>query len=282
MDTKTEKKIISEYKKGKSSLDIVKLVGLSTHTILKVLNKHNLVRQRDRCKSLDIIKEDDGFYITRICPRCEEEIKTYSKQSTIACRNHFRKINNGSVCKSCLLKSQLGEGNPFYGKTHSKETIEKISKNRKGKGIGEKNAMYKQENRNKIGVKLKERIKTNPIKYNKVSKVELLLLNEIRKKYPDAIGSFNVDKYICDIFIPSLNLIIEFYGDYWHCNPKKYEPTYYHLRKKKTSEQIWSEDKIRVDNIKKLGYDFIIIWEEDFKIPSYVKTFIKKLNNVKN
>ena len=52
MDIKTEKKIISEYKKGKSSLEIVKIVGLSKPTILKVLNKHNLVRKRDRCYGL--------------------------------------------------------------------------------------------------------------------------------------------------------------------------------------------------------------------------------------
>ena len=40
MDEKTRKKIISEYKKGKSSLDIVKIVKLSKPTILKVLNEN--------------------------------------------------------------------------------------------------------------------------------------------------------------------------------------------------------------------------------------------------
>jgi DNA-directed RNA polymerase specialized sigma subunit len=39
MDEKTKKIIISEYKKGKSSLQIVKIVNLSKQTILKVLNK---------------------------------------------------------------------------------------------------------------------------------------------------------------------------------------------------------------------------------------------------
>ena len=56
MDEKIRKKIISEYKKGKSSLDIVKIVKLSKPTILKVLNENGLVRKRDRCSSLDIKK----------------------------------------------------------------------------------------------------------------------------------------------------------------------------------------------------------------------------------
>ena len=76
MDDKIEKKIILEYKNGKSSIDIVKIVGLSKPTILKVLNKHNLIRKRDRCSSLNIKKDGDKYYVLRKCPSCENEIKT--------------------------------------------------------------------------------------------------------------------------------------------------------------------------------------------------------------
>jgi hypothetical protein len=76
MDIKTEKKIISEYKKGKGSLIISRIIGLSKFTILKVLNKHNLIRKRDRCSTLDITKEDEKYYVTRKCPNCGENIKT--------------------------------------------------------------------------------------------------------------------------------------------------------------------------------------------------------------
>ena len=68
MDDKIEKKIILEYKSGKSSIDIVKIVGLSKPTILKVLNKHNLIRKRDRCSSLNIKKDGDKYYVLRKCP----------------------------------------------------------------------------------------------------------------------------------------------------------------------------------------------------------------------
>jgi len=276
MDDKIEKKIILEYKNGKSSIDIVKIVGLSKPTILKVLNKHNLIRKRDRCSSLNIKKDGDKYYVLRKCPSCKNEIKTYSKDKVIACRNHFNKINNKSLCRTCMGKNNIGEGNPFFGKKHNKESIKKISNSRTGKGIGDKNGMFKKENRDKIGNKLIERIKINPIKYSKVSKLELSLLKMVSKQYPDAIGSYNVDRYICDIFIPSLNLIIEFNGDYWHCNPNKYDKDYYHIIKQKKSKDIWEEDRIRVDNIKKNGYNLEVIWECDLKTPYYLNTILKK------
>ena len=126
MDEKIRKKIISEYKKGKSSLDIVKIVKLSKPTILKVLNENGLVRKRDRCSSLDIKKDGEKYYVIRKCPKCDKNIKTFSKDKVIACRNHFDKLKGTSLCKPCSLKLQVGEGNPFYGKTHKKETIEEI------------------------------------------------------------------------------------------------------------------------------------------------------------
>ena len=57
MDIKTEQKIISEYRKGIGSPTISKMLGLSKRTILKVLNKHNIVRKRDRCSKLKINEE---------------------------------------------------------------------------------------------------------------------------------------------------------------------------------------------------------------------------------
>ena len=77
-------------------------------------------------------------------------------------------------------------------------------------------------------------------------------------------------------FIPSLNLIIEFNGDYWHCNPNKYDKDYYHIIKQKKSKDIWEEDQIRVDNIKKNGYNLEVIWECDLKTPYYLNTILKK------
>ena len=86
-----------------------------------------------------------------------------------------------------------------------------------------------------------------------------------------------MNRYICDIFIPEINLIIEYNGDYWHCNPKKYESNYYHKYKKKTAKEIWEYDKNKIDLLIEKGYNYEIIWESDFnKDSNIVKNLIKK------
>lgn len=277
MDDKTEKIIISEYKKGKSSLQIVEIVGLSKPTILKVLRKHNLVRKRDRCSKLKIEEKDGFFYTTRVCPKCNKPIITKSKDKVICCRNHYRKLNNGSLCKPCSLDLQKGEGNPFYGKKHTNKTKSKISKSRKGKGVGKNNSMSKIENREKIKEKLLERIKTNPITYNSRSKDEIKIYEQFKKTFHNTTHTFVVKPYICDIFIPEVNLIVEYNGDYWHCNPQKYASDYHHGYKNKTAEEIWVYDKKKIDILKDKGYNLEIIWESDFKKnPKLIKNIIKK------
>jgi G:T-mismatch repair DNA endonuclease (very short patch repair protein) len=248
MDEKTKKIIISEYKKGKSSLQIVKIVNLSKQTILKVLNKHGLIRKRDRCKSLDIKSEKDGYSVVRKCPKCGKDIKTFAKDKAIACRNHFRKLKGSSLCKPCSLSLQVGEGNPFYGKKHSKETIVKISKI----------------------------LTENPTKFSSSSKPEKKILDILTNLKYDAKKTFRIDKYVCDIFVKKLNLIIEYNGDYWHCNPKKYHENFFHPHKKKTAKEIWVQDEIRIDNLKKLGYTLEVIWESDFDSSVTIQNIIKK------
>lgn len=277
MDIETENLIITEYKSGKSSLQIEKSLNISKPTILRVLRKHNLVRKRDRCSNLEI-KEQNGYYVVdRICPKCGKVIQTKSKDKSICCRNHFNKINSDSLCKPCSLKLQTGEGNPFYGKKHNQKTIKKISKNRKGKAIGEKNAMAKVENRNKVREKFLERIKSKPIQNTNRSKIEIKIYEELKKTYKNITHSFTVNPYICDIFIPELNLIIEFNGDYWHCNPKKYQSDYHHKIKNKTAEEIWDYDNKKIDFLIGNGYLLEIIWESDFKNNSkLIKNLIKK------
>jgi len=284
MDIKTEKKIISEYKKGKSSLEIVKIVGLSKPTILKVLNKHNLVRKRDRCSTLDIKKDGEKYYVTRKCPKCDKDIKTTSKDKVIACRNHFNKLEGTSLCKPCSLKLQVGEGNPFFGKKHTKESLKKMSKSKTGQYTGDQNHMkqekYRQMSRDimrsnwdngildrkVISEQMKQTQRSGKIKSVITSKREKEIVKEIKQLGYNPIHSYRVDSKICDVYIPSLNLIIEYFGDYWHCNPKKYESDFFNKKKGKFAWELWDYDKNKIDLIKSYGYNLEVVWEGDLKL----------------
>lgn len=72
----------------------------------------------------------------------------------------------------------------------------------------------------------------------------------------------NNKKFIYDIF--NNNKIIEFNGDFWHCNPLIYESTYFHKFKNKIAEEIWEYDKMKIDFAKANGYEVLVIWEKDF------------------
>lgn len=67
--------------------------------------------------------------------------------------------------------------------------------------------------------------------------------------------------YQCDIFIPSLNIIIEIDGDYWHGN--KNNPRYQILNdyQRKRIEV----DKIRTNELIEKGYVVLRFWESDIK-----------------
>lgn len=72
--------------------------------------------------------------------------------------------------------------------------------------------------------------------------------------------------YTVDIFIPKYNTAIEFYGDYWHCNPEIYSRDYNHSYKKMTAEQIWEYDKKRICELKNsYNIQILTIWENDWK-----------------
>jgi G:T-mismatch repair DNA endonuclease (very short patch repair protein) len=76
-----------------------------------------------------------------------------------------------------------------------------------------------------------------------------------------------VDKYNVDFLIHD-KYIIECYGDFWHCNPKKYASDYFNRGKKKTAEEIWSRDKCRKETFEKMGYKFLSLWESELNDPS--------------
>jgi hypothetical protein len=61
--------------------------------------------------------------------------------------------------------------------------------------------------------------------------------------------------------------VIEFNGDYWHCNPTFYNKNYYHK-----------------NSIKNIGYEVLIIWENDYNVnkEETIQKCIDFVKNIKN
>jgi len=77
---------------------------------------------------------------------------------------------------------------------------------------------------------------------------------------------FRVGKYRVDFYHKSTKTVVEFYGDYWHKNPKKYMAEDLH-RDGRTVDDIWKKDRQREADIKKNKHvnNFFIVWESDFR-----------------
>lgn len=102
--------------------------------------------------------------------------------------------------------------------------------------------------------------------------------NKARSIGSDKLKKMMVDKGIVDFvseecfhgFFPdeinhNLKIIIEYYGDIYHCNPKRFkDETEYCTFIQRTVGEQWKRDKIRLACFYKHGYTVIVVWESDF------------------
>ena len=70
-----------------------------------------------------------------------------------------------------------------------------------------------------------------------------------------------------DGFDPETNTIYEFYGDFWHGNPKKYKPEEYNWMNKQKFGELYKETIDRENLIKTAGFNLIVKWEDYFPLP---------------
>jgi G:T-mismatch repair DNA endonuclease (very short patch repair protein) len=70
-------------------------------------------------------------------------------------------------------------------------------------------------------------------------------------------------RYVYDFNVG--NKVVEFHGDYWHCNPSKYDSTFFNKSTGLTAQEKWDKDAIKINEAERLGYEVMIIWEQDYK-----------------
>ena len=98
-----------------------------------------------------------------------------------------------------------------------------------------------------------------------ISKKETQWLNSLNipKKYRNKLIKANGKSYQADAFDSDNNIIYEFLGDYWHGNPDVY-PKGKNSHNKKTFKSLYKKTMKREEELIKLGYKVISIWENDF------------------
>ena len=110
------------------------------------------------------------------------------------------------------------------------------------------------------------------------------IINNINIQHAENYGEFKIHdtNFYADGYCLETNTIYEFAGDYWHGNPKKYDPNEINQIAKHTFGDLYQKTLDREQQIKDLGYNLIVMWESDWnKINKSIKILQRKFRNFK-
>jgi len=71
--------------------------------------------------------------------------------------------------------------------------------------------------------------------------------------------------HFVDGFDPDTNTVYEFYGDYWHGNPKAFKSSDRNASNKKLFGELYERTMLKEQILKDAGYNLVVIWEADWK-----------------
>jgi hypothetical protein len=180
------------------------------------------------------------------------------------------KKNNPKNKFPCTLENFIKRYGMEIGSKKYKERCERISYTSSKEFFIDK---YGEEEGNKAW--------KNKFKLVKVSKKSKIISDILTKlKY-----SFETEKEISgkflDFYLSDINVGIEYFGDYWHLNPKRYESSFYNSQLKMKAFDVWEKDRCRLNVIKESVDSIIVIWESSEVNETLLEKTIKELKNKK-
>ena len=114
------------------------------------------------------------------------------------------------------------------------------------------------------------------------SKQQIEWLNFLQKYYDINIqhacndGEYKISdtRYHADGFCRDTNTIYEYHGDYWHGNPKIFQPDDLNKTTNCTHGELYQKTLKKEEDIRRLGYNLITIWESDWmRITNSIRKF---------
>jgi hypothetical protein len=239
--------------------------------------RFNVTRKTKQClicnKSFDVYLKDKRRYCSDECRIIQNKLNSEERTA----KSYESNLRNHGGVHACSLPEHIIKSKTTMLERYGTENFRNISKSKQTRleRYGDEN--YSNPEKVKETCLAKYGVK-NIFLYKKsngigISKPQRKLFEIVKEKYPSAVLEYQIPELniSADIYVPEKNLVIEFFGDYWHCNPAKYPDDYWHKGMKRTAREVRLKDIDRLNKIKSLGYDVQIIWEFDFK--SNVYTF---------
>lgn len=128
---------------------------------------------------------------------------------------------------------RTGDLHPFFGKKHTDEALAKIAS---APHLSDPSYRSKPERQ----------------------------LEERCQQIADVDHNVQLKRWNVDVMFRDKKLIVELFGDYWHLNPAKYKGDHVHPLMRKTAQQVWDRDARKIQGLRELGYEVVVVWESDW------------------
>jgi hypothetical protein len=171
--------------------------------------------------------------------------------------------NNSSYSNVC-------EANKRNGLGWNEETRKLHSEKMKGDSNWMRGRIHSQESISKMKQTIIEKYKSGDFNSfsRSISKAEREIMNFLTDNNINFISQYIIkgSSLRYDIYLPDKNLIVEYYGDYWHGNPNIYNEKSILGRgnNKYPASYKWNTDIQKENFAIEKGYSIKIIWESDF------------------
>jgi G:T-mismatch repair DNA endonuclease (very short patch repair protein) len=197
------------------------------------------------------VKDNPAAYIDKFSTRLEYWLTKYDGDYNKAL-SAYKERQNTFTLEKCILKYGVEQGNNIWQERQAKWSNLIETKYRNGEFT-----KFCKHNSSNAELKFIEHLieQANP------QDTYYCALNGNRQFF--RYFSETKKTYAYDFVIGKK--IIEFNGDYWHCNPSKCKSTDYHTVMNMTAKEKWKLDEIKLNLIKDAGYEVLVIWESDYK-----------------
>lgn len=186
------------------------------------------------CKKHGVFEQTPNRHLRTNCPSCNRRFANQEEFIEEAKRIHNNKYDYGSVeFINCRSKIDI---------------------------MCNKHGIFKQTPSNHL------QPNNCPKCINTISKMETEWLDSlnIKKEHRQYLIKIGKSKYRADGFDPETNTVYEYYGDYWHGNPKTHNPEHKNYENNKTFGELYERTMERENKIKQLGYKIVVMWENDY------------------
>lgn len=212
----------------------------------------------------------------KYCDNCRSKKYSETMKITRSKETKEERINHGKIARSKRTKEDLHNATKKQWETirsYDKKEYNEFCENRSNR-MKDVWLKYDDDKKNKILKAL----------YSSNTKSRSVLSENIKKDlienkcYDGFVSEEGFHGFFPDEINHELKLIIEVFGDLYHCNPKFYKnPEEYISAIQRTVGDQWKRDRIRLACFYKHGYTVLIIWETDYR--SHRENSIQRIKN---